>query len=65
MFSYCWRDQSEVIENPVFNVHNDLHESLDMIPSSIQFELDLSNEIIPIPQRDEANFNQIIVNKIN
>jgi hypothetical protein len=36
-----------------------------MIPSSIQFELDLSNEIIPIPQRDEANFNQIIVNKIN
>jgi hypothetical protein len=65
MFRYCWRDRSEVIVNPVFNVNNDLHESLYMIPSSIQFELDLSNEIIPIPQLDEANFNQIIVNKIN
>jgi len=43
MLSYCQRDQSEAIENPVFNVNNDLHESLDMIrkmiPSSIQFEL--------------------------
>ncbi len=43
MLSYCQRDQSEAIENPVFNVNNDLHESPDMIrkmiPSSIQFEL--------------------------
>lgn len=66
MLSYCRRDQSEAIENPVFNVNNELHESLDMIrkmiPSSIQFELNLSDKIIPIPQLDEANFNQIIVN---
>jgi hypothetical protein len=39
MLSYCRRDQSEAIENPVFNINNDLHESLDMIPSSIQFNL--------------------------
>lgn len=33
-----------------------------MIPSSIHFELNLSDKIIPIRQLDEANFNQIIVN---
>lgn len=66
MLSYCRRDQSEAIENPVFNINNELCESLDMIrkmiPSSIHFELNLSDKIIPIRQLDEANFNQIIVN---
>ena len=66
MLSYCRRDQSEAVENPVFNINNELCESLDMIrkmiPSSIHFELNLSDKIIPIRQLDEANFNQIIVN---
>ena len=66
MLSYCRRDQSESIENPVFNVNNELSESLDMlrkmIPSTIKFELNLSDKIIPLRQLDEANFNQIIVN---
>jgi signal transduction histidine kinase len=66
MLSYCRRDQSESIENPVFNVNNELHESIDMlrkiIPSTIKFELNQSDKIIPLKQLDEANFNQIIVN---
>jgi signal transduction histidine kinase len=66
MLSYCRRDQSELIENPVFNVNNELHESIDMlrkiIPSTIKFELNQSDKIIPLKQLDEANFNQIIVN---
>ena len=66
MLSYCRRDQSEAVENPVFNVNNEIHESLDMIrkmiPSTIQFELNLSDKIIPLQQLDESKFNQIIVN---
>lgn len=66
MLSYCRRDQSEAVENPVFNVNNEIHESLDMIrkmiPSSIKFELNLSDKIIPLRQLDESKFNQIIVN---
>ena len=66
MLSYCRRDQNDAIENPVININNALHESLDMIrkmiPSTIQFELNLSNKIIPLPQLDEAQFNQVIVN---
>ena len=66
MLSYCRRDQSEAVENPVFNVNNEIHESLDMIrkmiPSTIQFELNLSDKIIALQQLDESKFNQIIVN---
>jgi signal transduction histidine kinase len=66
MLSYCRRDQSEAIENPVLNVNNELHESLDMIrkmiPSTISFDLDLTDKIIPLPQLDESQLNQIIVN---
>lgn len=66
MLSYCRRDKSEAIENPVLNVNNELHESLDMIrkmiPSTIYFDLDLTDKIIPLPQLDESQFNQIIVN---
>ena len=66
MLSYCRRDQSEAVENPVFNVNNEIHESLDMIrkmiPSTIQFELTLSDKIIALQQLDESKFNQIIVN---
>jgi signal transduction histidine kinase len=66
MLSYCRRDKSEAIENPVLNVNNELHESLDMIrkmiPSTIYFDLDLTDKIIPLPQLDESRFNQIIVN---
>ena len=66
MLSYCRRDQREEIENPVLNVNNELKESLDMIrkmiPSTIHFDLDLADDIIPIFQLDESQFNQIIVN---
>ena len=66
MLSYCRRDKSEAIENPVLNVNNELHESLDMIrkmiPSTIYFDLDLTDKIISLPQLDESQFNQIIVN---
>jgi signal transduction histidine kinase len=66
MLSYCRRDQSEAIESPVLNVNNELHESLDMIrkmiPSTIHFDLDLTDKIISLPQLDESQFNQIIVN---
>jgi len=66
MLSYCRRDQSEAVENPVFNVNNEIHESLDMIrkmiPSTIQFELNLSDKVIALQQLDESKLNQIIVN---
>ena len=66
MLSYCRREQDEFIENPVLDVNNELHESLGMIrrmiPSFINFELNLTDKIIPILQLDESNFSQIIVN---
>jgi len=66
MLSYCRRDQSDAIENPVLNINNELHESLDMIrkmiPSTIQFKLNLSDKVISLAQMDESQFNQIIVN---
>jgi hypothetical protein len=56
MLIYCRREQDGIIKNPVLNVNNELHDSLEMIrrmiPSVIHFELNLSDKIIPILQLD-------------
>ena len=66
MLIYCRREQDGIIKNPVLDVNNELHDSLEMIrrmiPSVIHFELNLSDKTIPILQLDESSLSQIIVN---
>jgi signal transduction histidine kinase/BarA-like signal transduction histidine kinase len=66
MLLYCRRNNEESIHNPIMNLNEKLNENLimlrSMIPSSIIFKSDLDAHILELPELDESNFNQIIMN---
>lgn len=66
MMFYCRRDGEESNHNPVVDLNHALQQNLTMIrgmiPSSVIFEMHFADNIVELPQLDESNLNQIIMN---
>jgi signal transduction histidine kinase len=66
MMLYCRRDNDGNIHNPVLNLNEKIQENLSMIrgmmPSTVIFETHLVKQTLALPELDETNFNQILIN---
>ncbi|MEN9896870.1 MAG: hypothetical protein RLZZ66_519 [Pseudomonadota bacterium] len=66
MLVYCRRNVENYVHNPVLDLNAVLRENLQMlrsiIPSTIQFEVDLAEQNFDLSKLDETNLNQMMVN---
>ena len=66
MMLYCRRDNDGNTHNPVLNLNDKILENLSMIrgmmPSTVIFETHLVKQTLALPELDETNFNQALIN---